>query len=280
MNGSALVRRAQPWLGTIVEIAVPAKSIQAVDAGFAAIRHVHERMSFHNETSDLARLRSSAAGQIVAVDPLTVEVLEIASRLREATGGLFDITIGRTLVRDDFLPDVSTDPLSLFDGKATDIVLLDAHRVRCDRRVLIDLGGIAKGFAVDRAVEALAAAGVPAGIVNAGGDARVFGSVDHVVHIRSGDGSLNRALSIREGAIASSSNVRSRYWNGTSTRTPHIRPDGEPVVIDSVVSVVANSAVMADAMTKVAMIDPDRANRLLAEHGGAVVSAMFERVAA
>lgn len=280
MDEDTLVRRAQPWLGTIVEIAVPKASVEMVDAGFAAIRHVHDRMSFHSATSDLARLRSAAPGQTVAVDALTVDVLAIAADLHKASDGLFDVAIGRALVRDGFLPGEFIGTLEAFDGKATDIVLLDTHHVRCDRRVLIDLGGIAKGFAVDRAVEALVALGVQTGIVNAGGDARVFGPVNRVVHIRSGHGSLDRALSICNGAVASSSNVRSRYWQGKSARTPHIGLYGKPVLIDDVVSVVANTAVMADAMTKVAMTDPHLANRLLTAHGGAVVAMPSDKIAA
>lgn len=280
MDEDTLVRRAQPWLGTIVEIAVPKTSVDMVDAGFAAIRHIHERMSFHSATSDLARLRSAAVGQTVAVDPLTVDVLAIAADLHKATDGLFDVAIGRALVRDGFLPGEFIGTFEAFDGKATDIVLLDTQHVRCDRRVLIDLGGIAKGFAVDRAVEALVALGVQTGIVNAGGDARVFGPVNRVVHIRSGHGSLDRALSICNGAVASSSNVRSRYWQGKSARTPHIGPDGDPVLIADVVSVVASTTVVADAMTKVAMIDPHLANRLLTAHGGAVVAMPSDKIAA
>jgi thiamine biosynthesis lipoprotein len=137
--------------------------------------------------------------------------------------------------------------------------------------VLIDLGGIAKGFAVDRAVEALIAAGVSHGVVNAGGDVRVFGTVDHVVHIRSGHGGLDRAISIRDGAVASSSNVGSRYQYGTTMRTPHVAPGDVAVLIDDVISVVADKAVIADAMTKVAMLDVALANRILVQHGGAVV---------
>ena len=69
MNGAdGLIRRARPWLGTIVEISAPVGAEAAIDAGFAAIRHVHERMSYHNAGSDLERLRDAALGTFVAVE--------------------------------------------------------------------------------------------------------------------------------------------------------------------------------------------------------------------
>ena len=61
MAADALIRRARPLLGTIVEIVVDPESTCAIEAGFAIIRHIHERMSFHDAGSDLTRLRAMPA---------------------------------------------------------------------------------------------------------------------------------------------------------------------------------------------------------------------------
>ncbi|MBW8785250.1 MAG: FAD:protein FMN transferase, partial [Novosphingobium sp.] len=185
-----LVTRCQPLLGTLVEITVLADVADAIEPAFAAVRHVHRRMSFHEADSDLARLRAAWAGAEVAVDPETVIVLRLAIALHERSGGLFDVTIGRELVRGGFLPRLGIHDLRAYPGRSRDIEIVDDRRVRCRRPALIDLARIAKGYAVDRAVETLVACGVGEGLVNAGGDLRGFGPRPWPVALRQADGRI------------------------------------------------------------------------------------------
>jgi FAD:protein FMN transferase len=274
-----LARRARPLLGTFVEIALAEANATAFEAGFAAISHVHDRMSFHLSDSDLSRIRAASAGDTVHVDPHTIRVLQVAEILYRTSGGLFDITIGRALVRDGFLPRPDGVRLTDFPGTADDIVLIDDNRLRCTRPVLIDLGGIAKGYAVDCAIAALRAAGVPAGIVNAGGDLRVFGPAAHIVHIRGETGELTAQLSLRDCAIASSSNRLTRRKRQGLPCSPHIGANREPRLIDETISVMASTCIIADAITKVAMTDPELADALLREHDGCVIRDTPGRIA-
>jgi thiamine biosynthesis lipoprotein len=267
----ALARRCRPLLGTLVEIAVPRAAAGAVDAAFAAVAHVHARMSFHEETSDLAHLRRAPAGAAVPVDPETVAVLRLAAALREASGGVFDVSVGARLVAAGFLPRPPSVDLRRMTGAAADIEILDDHRVRCRRPLLIDLGGIAKGHAVDRAVETLLAAGVPRGIVNAGGDLRVFGPAAELVHLRGADGALEGALALQDGALASSSNRHLRRRRAGRELSPHWHGARRAVLAEAAVTVVAPRCAIADAMTKVALADPSLARTMLARWGGALV---------
>ena len=98
-----LVTRCRPLLGTFVEITVPDGFGAAVDAAFARIAHIHGRMSFHEATSDLASIRQAPPYTAIIVDRDTHEVLKIAAALYETTDGLFDVTVGRPLVRAGFL---------------------------------------------------------------------------------------------------------------------------------------------------------------------------------
>ena len=266
-----LVRRARPWLGTIVEIGIPAEHESAIEAGFAEIARIHRLMSFHEDTSDLAKLRKANAGELVEVDADTVTVLRVAADLHQKTDRLFNIATGRQLVRTRFLPRVSADHLALFNGDASDIEIVDDRHVRLHRRVLIDLGGVAKGYAVDCAVAALQAAGVPQGIVNAGGDLRVFGDTAMPIEVRAAQGGYNAAFAVQNIAVASSENSRARRTVQGWIATPHIGRDNRPAIIDQTVTVTASTCIIADAMTKVAMVDPDLADRLLTAHGGQVV---------
>lgn len=267
-----LVSRCQPLLGTLVEVSVPATAAGSIDAAFATMRHVHRLMSFHEAGSDLARLRQAPAGSVVTVDAETVVVLRLALDLFHRTRGLFDVTIGRELVRSGFLPRAGIGDLRNFTGSGKDIEIVDDRNVRCHRRMLIDLGGIAKGYAVDRAVAALVAANAGAGLVNAGGDLRGFGGRPWPIHLRDGDGGLTRTVRLVDRALASSSNrLNLRRHNGLKW-SPHLDHERKPVLIDSTISVVAGRCVMADALTKVAMIDPDLANAILAPEGGSVLA--------
>lgn len=255
-----------------MEISVPAVAASAIDAAFAAIRHVHERMSFHEPDSDLARLRNAPAGEIVEIDPETVQVLGLALDMYQATGGLFDITVGRALVGSGFLPRHGIADLRAFPGGMTDIELVDDRRVRSHKRMLIDLGGIAKGFAVDRAVETLLALGVGAGLVNAGGDLRMFGGHPWPIALRSADGRIARFVDLADCALASSSNLLNRRRHRGRDWTPHLDRRHHPVATDHTIHVVARRCAIADAMTKIAMIDARLANRLLADHHGHVLA--------
>ena len=264
-----VVRRCRPWLGTFVEIA--ADSVDAIEAGFAAIAHVHARMSFHEAGSDLARLRNAAAGDIVAVDCETVAVLRLAARLFQESNGLFDVTIGRQLVASGFLPRMSAHPLRHFSGTAADIEIVSDTLVICHRPVLIDLGGIAKGHAVDLAVAAMQAAGAAQGIVNAGGDLRVFGPVVETIWLRAADGALASSIDVRNAALASSSNLMFRRKARGIEASPHIGRSGKPVLHDHAITILAPTCAFADAMTKIAMANPALAQALLASEGGSLI---------
>ena len=185
LRSSIEVRRARPLLGTLVEIVAHGKNSahleSAIDAAFTSVAHVHRLMSFHDPLSDVSWINRHAFYKPARVHPLTWHVLKCAQEFSHYSNGVFDITTARQLVEWSYLPALD---VQLGNGNWRDIVLEDACHVRFQSRVIIDLGGIAKGFAVDRAVEALKHNGVEAGIVNAGGDLRTFGSSPQLIHLR------------------------------------------------------------------------------------------------
>jgi thiamine biosynthesis lipoprotein len=257
-------RRCRPLLGTFVEIAAPAGHHAAIDAAFAAVAHIHARMSFHEEGSDLAALRRAPVGAAVEVDRETVAVLRIAAALHARSGGLFDVAVGAALVAAGRLPHppAIAQP-SLMLGTAADIELIDDTHVSCRAPLLIDLGGIAKGHAVDLAIETLGAAGVDHAVVNAGGDLRVLGNTPEPVWLREADGSTPMAIAVADAALASSS----RPEQGSV----HLGYGRVPLPAPQAVTVIADRCVIADAMTKAALADPELAAMMLNELGGAIV---------
>ena len=145
---------------------------------------------------------------------------------------------------------------------------LDDGRVRLRRPLWIDLGGIAKGFAVDRALAILRAHGCESASVNAGGDLARFGPEAELVVIDPRCGGDRTAIELADRAIASSSGaplstrVRGR-WRGA-----HVHGRNRHAVgVRRSVSVVAASCCVADALTKVVLADLRVGEKLLRRHG-------------
>lgn len=272
MGAEGFSRRAQPWLGTLVEIAVPPRAAALLDAAFGKIAAVHRAMSFHSEDSDLARLRRAAPGERTAVSAHTVRVLRAAQDFFRLSGGLFDVTIGAELVAWGFLPRPAGWKGRARGANSADIEIIDDRHVRLKRPLLIDLGGIAKGYAVDAAVAFLETNGAEAGLVNAGGDLRAFGGVAFSVAVRAADWSgAGGALTLADGAMATSANAANRKKTRGATAAPHVGGERKPALFNDAVTVFAPSAMHADALTKVVIADAARAAALAPRFGAQIM---------
>jgi thiamine biosynthesis lipoprotein len=134
----------------------------------------------------------------------------------------------------------------------------------------IDLGGIAKGYAVDLAVAALEAAGAAGGCVNAGGDLRVFGPAGYPVAVRSpsAPGAAASRFMLLDAALATSGIYFSmRSHQGRQVSALVDARVGEPLAFDRSASVRAPRCVLADALTKVVLATGDIHHPALAAFG-------------
>jgi FAD:protein FMN transferase len=273
-----MIRRAQPWLGTMVEISVEGThDQQAVSSAFAAIARVHALMSFHDAASDVSRLNRAGDGELVHVDPDTWEVLRTAHEVCALSDGAFDIACAPRLVEWRLLPAPQQQAPRVLPASAV-LALEGEGVVRKLAAGWVDLGGIAKGFAVDRAVQALQAAGVPGGCVNAGGDLRVFGSARIEVAVRSprAPGHMGSVLTVADGALATSGSYFSRTSHGGQMVSALIDArDGRPIVGEQSASVRAPSCVLADALTKVVLATGDVYHPALAACGATAFLLLF-----
>lgn len=265
-----MIRRAQPWLGTMVEVSVAgAAGHAAVDAAFGAVARVHRLMSFHDPASDVSRINRAAPGDTIRVDPCTWQVLELAGRVADLSEGAFDVACAPRLVEWSILPAQPGEPPGLAPMRQV-LALEPGAKVRKLAPGWIDLGGIAKGFAVDLAVEALCDAGIGLGCVNAGGDLRVFGPEPMPVDVRSPHAPTLAAarLMLRDEAIATSgSYFSSRTHNGRQVSALLDARGGQPLAGTCSASVRAPRCVLADALTKVVLATGDAGHRALAAFG-------------
>ncbi|MDE2371635.1 MAG: FAD:protein FMN transferase [Burkholderiales bacterium] len=225
------LRRAKPLLGTLVEIgAAGPQAAEALTAAFNRIAELQASLSRFDPASEIARFNALEAGATIEIGADACAVLDAARELGEASAGLFDIAAGGRWALD------GSTLRKLAAGTA------------------IDLGGIAKGYAVDAAIAVLRERGCAAGWVNAGGDLRAFGEAELALLLRDETrGGLRAWGRLRDGACATS-----RYARG-SRSTLHGRARLRHL------SVTAPLCLWADALTKVAAQAPD--HPLLAAHG-------------
>lgn len=247
--------RCKPLLGTFVEISIKEDDGQeAIDNAFLAIQKVHDLMGFHNPKSELSRMNERAHLEAVEIHAWTAQVIQIAKEIHLASNGLFDCGIGHRLVEAGLLPRHITFTNHGLGG-IEDIHFLAPDLIKSTRPVCLDLGGIAKGYAVDMAVRVLLSEGICSGSVNAGGDLRVFGDTSLPIQIRHPE-SPEKLIDIgylENGAIATSS----LYFAKRDHQKSHIiNPlTQDPSEIHAEVlgsySILAKECAYADALTKV-----------------------------
>jgi thiamine biosynthesis lipoprotein len=257
------VRRARPLLGTFVEIVTAGMAqpemTAGIEAAFAVVARVHGLMSFHAPDSDVSRLNRYASFGSVAVDPWTYQVLEMAIGLRRCSAGIFDIAVAPVLQAIGLLPRrPCRRPRSSATVTSDGIELGPDHRVRFRHPDLtIDLGGIAKGFAVDRAIEELRAHGLSCGLVNAGGDLGAFGPEPETIFIRD-PRDPRRSLcrtAVHNQALASTAGCFNPFASAEAPEAAIIDPRTRaPASSNRGATVRAPSCMIADALTKVVMI--------------------------
>lgn len=260
--GRAPIRRARPLLGTLVEIGICSQREaslihRAIDQAFQDMERIHALMSYQDPHSELSRLNREAARAPQVIDPHTAAVLSAALRLARLSGGAFDPTVAT-------LPDRG--------GARWQDVEFEQGCVHYRRPLQLDFGGIAKGYAVDLAVQRLRDHGFTDFIVNAGGDLRVGG--ERTVWLRDPVrlGADPRRLMLRDRALATSA----AYFSPVSgDGTTHLvdPASGAPYRGPTSVSVLADECMRADALTKVALFAPCAvAERVLAlENAQAIV---------
>ncbi|HEY6484337.1 MAG TPA: FAD:protein FMN transferase [Steroidobacteraceae bacterium] len=259
-------QRARPSMGTLVAIEATSDSLRAVasaiDCAFAAIEEVVDRLHPRGAHSDLCRIHRAALHTRVEVHASTAELLLFAQRLHSLTGGRFD-------------PCLPTRP-----GRLGDLVIEHAdrsgevaHFVTCRSPLALDLGGFAKGYAVDRAIDVLRENGCSAGLVNAGGDLRVFGARKEPLLLRRANGHFHNLELVDQAIAVSDADHRGRpsqhqgYYDPLRSRGAMRSP-----LVKRYAAIVAEQAVVADALAKCVLLCPQAtAWRALQEFGAAQI---------
>lgn len=245
--------RARPLLGTVVSLQVhlgdgnAQRVAHAIAEAFSAMAHISRVMSAHDAHSDLGRLAQAKGGDVLTLDAQTVYVMRAAQHWVKASGGAFNpCGAAQTLSRLKLRPGLTGDAR----GGLNDMEILGDTTVRLAQAVKLDLGGIAKGYAVDCAIEVLLAHGVRDALVNAGGDMRAIGQRKWPVDVRHAqrtltDASLERVRHIQQRAMATSvaGQLNPEFVPARALHGPKWRS----------VTVQADTCLVADVLTKWAL---------------------------
>lgn len=292
----SLVRRNVPVMGTIAEFAVAHSDLdaaqRAIEAGILALRDVDRTMSRFTLMSDVGRANLQAARVPTPISSATAKVLEASLRWARSTDGVFDPCLGRAIQ----LWDVGHRHEPPPPGQVKRVA--NRHLYRAlevgtfqgapavlfhEEDVKVDLGAIAKGYGVDRAIAALRDHGVENALVGAGGDLYAMGRSPagdpwHV-GIQSPDrpDELAGSLYLEDQAVATSGDYQ-QFFEYQHRRYHHLLDPqtGEPRrTVRRSVSVIADTCMDADAGATVAFVaDSSNAGALLASHGARIAHAM------
>jgi FAD:protein FMN transferase len=258
--------RETPIMGTRCAVELwsedRARGEAAAEAVFTEFRRIDALMSTYKPDSELSRVNARAAHEPVRVSRELYDLLATSVEYSKLTRGAFDITYASVGYLYDYRRHVRPDNAAI----AAALPGIDYRHIRFlpqipavqfDRvGVRIDLGGIAKGYAVDRGIEVLRAAGIERAMVNAGGDTRIIGDRfgrPWVTGIRHPDDERKVVLKmpITDAALSTSGDYE-RFFDEGGVRHHHILDPktGKSARKVRSVTVIGPTATRTDALTK------------------------------
>jgi len=280
---AAWVDRTEAIMGTRVYVQLwaddPEKGNAAITAVMDEMRRLDNLMSHYKPDSQLSQINQGAAAGPVQVDPELFDLIKLSTHFSEITEGAFDITYASVGYLYNYplhvrpteeqirtaLPAVNWRNLE-FDATH--------HTIRFGRPGMrIDLGGIAKGYAVDRGVAILKARGIQHALVTAGGDSRLLG--DHrgrpwLVSIAHPDDPHNpekvvTRIPLSDAAVSTSGDYE-RYFDEDGVRYHHIIDPhtGHPANKVRSATVIGPTATQTDGLSKTAFVlGPEKALEII-----------------
>lgn len=265
-RGSSRLEQSRTGLGTWIRIEVrgidEARGERAIRRAFEAIDRVDAQMSVHRRDSELARVNAAAGVGAMAVSAALLDVVERARHDAIETAGVHDPTV-LPLMRLYGFYDSGRTHLPTDRELARALALMGPDKIEIDRTAgtiglttagaALDLGSIGKGWAIDRAVDALRAEGVRSALVDVGRNVYGLGTPDEksegwrVGVLHPATGRVDRVFTLRDAAVATSGNYeQSRTLDGV--RVGHLMNAqlGRPANPHLSATVLASSGLASD----------------------------------
>ena len=254
----------------------PVKGNDAIDAVMAELRRIDDLMSHYKPESQLSQINQYANERPVAVDKELFDLIKLSTHYSQITEGAFDITYASVGYLYDYpnhvhpteeqirekLPAVNWRNI-LFDE--------EHHTVRFEHPGMrIDLGGIGKGYAVDRGIDILKARGIQRALVTAGGDSRIIGDRmgrPWLIAVRHPDNpnKVVTRIPLSDSAVSTSGDYE-RYFDEGGVRYHHIIDPhtGHSASKVRSATILAPTATQTDGMSKTAFVlGPEKALEII-----------------
>lgn len=260
-------KETQFLMDTVIEItAYGPHAEEGVKAAFVEFQRLHNITNNFDENSQLSKINQMAGKGKVVVDPDLVNIIQFSKEVSDKLGNSFDITIGPLTKlwgighKGEYVPS---------QAEIEEVLpLVNYHLIEVDTNtntvylpkmgMMLDLGGIAKGYATDKAIEMLKAKGITSALVNAGGDVRVIGNKPDgkpwrigIQHPREENGIIAK-LDLTEWDTMETSGDYQRFFMKDGIRYSHIldpRTGWQPREVASV-TMVNNSSTYGDILSK------------------------------
>ncbi len=262
-------------MDTEVEVILPQGSEEDFAAAFDEMRRIEKLMNVHDPESEISRVNRLAGKEAVQIDKKIFEILEVSVEYSVLTSGAFDVSIRPLSVlwgekgKLKEIPKVKEieERLSLVNYKN---IVLDKRNQTVEFKregMALDLGGIAKGYALDCAVRVLKEREIKEALINVGGDIRVMGERNWRVglqHPRK-EGEVLIIIKLKDQAIATSGDYQ-RYFVKENKRYHHIinPKTGHPAQRCMSVTIFAPRATQADILaTGIFILGPEKGMKLI-----------------
>ena len=279
---SAVVKRSQMLMGTLVFVTAvaPKEDIaqRAAAAGLGEIRRLEKILSTWISSSELSRVNRAAGREPVPVSPETYEVIQESLDIGTLTEGGFNVAIGPAVTLWN-IPENSTIPQPEDLTRVRELIRLQDVKLDQDHHTVflatpgmqVDVGGIGKGYAADRAEAVMKKAGATAGVIALSGDIKTFGIMPNGERFAFGiqhprvDGGLIGRLEMEDEAVSTAGDYQ-RYFMKDGIRYHHILDPTtlQPARLCQSVTVVAKTGVQADGLdTGIFVMGPQRGMALV-----------------
>ena len=283
-----LVQRAHYIMGTVFEIEAYGedadRTAAAVEEAFAVIRRADEIMSDYREESELSRLNREGAGKLVPLSADLYGILRASVEYSRLTDSAFDVTVGALV---DAWRQAAKRGRRLDEAERRRVLALVGHphlsleesaqAARFDRPgIRVDLGGIAKGWAVDRAADVLRRRGIERALISSGTSSIYAlgappGQTAWKIALRHPlrEDDLLAVVSLRDQSVSTSGDYEQTRTIAGKPVSHILDPrNGMPVETMWSTTVIAPTAEESDALsTAVFVLGLDRAERLLRQRG-------------
>lgn len=276
--GPKLYRQSEFLLNTLVEITVASlneqDAEQAISAAFEEMRRVEALLTRYRSDSQITRINQLAGeDQFVPVNREVRDILQRSLHYSVLMDGLFDITVGPLIdlwgigTDHERIPEVSKLQQVLQQIDYRNVEIRDEQGVRLRYpEMTLDLGGIAKGYSIDRGIEVLQSHNITSALLNAGGDIRCIGTKPDGTPWRIGirhprkQNEILGVFELRDNAVATSGDYE-RFFVHQGIRYHHIFvPDtGMPARECQSVTILTDTAEKADVLaTSVFIMGPQQ----------------------